>query len=327
MKINAKSLSSPQINKIFSILVLFWSALIVALIGWNYWQSSSSMLMLVKSEAYNSFKKDLVYRRWATMHGGVYVPITPETPPNPYLSHIPDRDISTLSGKKLTLMNPAYMTRQVHDLGEKDYGLMGHITSLKPIRPENAPDEWERKVLQGFEKNQNAVSALTTIDNKKYFRLMHPMITESGCLKCHASQGYKVGDVRGGISVSMSWEPFQKALWANHSVDILAYGGIWIIGMLGFRFVKKRLQEYMSERKQVEEKLKEEHSQLQKALNEVKTLRGIVPICSYCKQIRDDSGYWSQVEQYVSDHTDAKFSHGICPACFETEMKEIRGET
>jgi two-component system cell cycle sensor histidine kinase/response regulator CckA len=173
------------------------------------------MSMLVKSMAYESYKKDLVYRRWATIHGGVYVPITPETPTNPYLSHIPERDISTPSGKKLTLVNPAYMTRQVHELGEKDYGLGGHITSLKPIRPENAPDEWERKALQGFEQNQKDVSSLVTIGNETYFRLMYPMITESGCLKCHTSQGYKVGDIRGGISVSVPWRHFREALQAT----------------------------------------------------------------------------------------------------------------
>jgi PAS domain S-box-containing protein len=76
-------------------------------------------------------------------------------------------------------------------------------------------------------------------------------------------------------------------------------------------------------RRQAETALKEEHRRLQKALDEVKTLRGIVPICAYCKKIRDDEGYWNQVEKYVSDHTDAKFSHGICPACLEREMKAI----
>lgn len=60
---------------------------------------------------------------------------------------------------------------------------------------------------------------------------------------------------------------------------------------------------------------------------EIKQLRGFLPICAYCKKIRDDEGYWSQVEKYVSDHSEAKFSHGICPACFAKEMKGIKGET
>ena len=57
--------------------------------------------------------------------------------------------------------------------------------------------------------------------------------------------------------------------------------------------------------------------ELRLALEQVRTLRGIVPICSGCKNIRDDRGYWSQVETYVRDHTEAEFSHGVCPKCMK----------
>jgi len=57
--------------------------------------------------------------------------------------------------------------------------------------------------------------------------------------------------------------------------------------------------------------------ELREALDQIKTLRGIVPICAGCKQIRDDRGYWNQVEVYVRDHTEAQFSHGICPDCMK----------
>ena len=56
-------------------------------------------------------------------------------------------------------------------------------------------------------------------------------------------------------------------------------------------------------------------SELKQAISEIKTLRGILPICSYCKKIRDDKGYWNQVESYIHKHSDAEFSHSICPEC------------
>lgn len=65
---------------------------------------------------------------------------------------------------------------------------------------------------------------------------------------------------------------------------------------------------------------------LEKALREVKTLRGIVPICSFCKKIRNDKGYWDQVEVYVRDHTEADFSHGICPTCYQEHYPELAAE-
>jgi PAS domain S-box-containing protein len=64
-------------------------------------------------------------------------------------------------------------------------------------------------------------------------------------------------------------------------------------------------------------------ARLRKSLSEIKTLRGILPICSYCKKIRDDKGYWDQVEVYLKQHTDADFSHGICPECLDKYFPEL----
>jgi PAS domain S-box-containing protein len=71
----------------------------------------------------------------------------------------------------------------------------------------------------------------------------------------------------------------------------------------------------ITERKQVEQALREKAEELRQALEQIKTLRGIVPICASCKNIRDDQGYWSQVEVYVRDRTGAEFSHSLCPEC------------
>ncbi|MCB2183754.1 MAG: hypothetical protein KQH63_17095 [Desulfobulbaceae bacterium] len=69
-------------------------------------------------------------------------------------------------------------------------------------------------------------------------------------------------------------------------------------------------------------RLQDTVAKLEKALREVKTLRGILPICSYCKKIRDDEGYWDQVEVYLKKRSDADFSHGICPSCLEERFPE-----
>ena len=111
-------------------------------------------------EARSTLQKDIVYRKWATSHGGVYVPVTDQTPPSPFLSHIPERDLTPPSGRRLTLVNPAYMTRQVQELSRDLYGSRGHITSLRPIREGNAPDAWERRALVAFESGTREVGSL-----------------------------------------------------------------------------------------------------------------------------------------------------------------------
>lgn len=77
----------------------------------------------------------------------------------------------------------------------------------------------------------------------------------------------------------------------------------------------------ITQRKQAEEERERLLRELQAALAEVKTLRAILPICAYCKKIRDDRNYWQSVEAYISRHTNARFSHGICPSCYEKEVE------
>jgi DNA-binding response OmpR family regulator len=77
---------------------------------------------------------------------------------------------------------------------------------------------------------------------------------------------------------------------------------------------------------EMQDKLAEKIGELQRALAEIKTLRGLVPICASCKKIRDDKGYWNQVEVYVRDHTEAEFSHGICPECIKKLYPEFAGK-
>ena len=71
-----------------------------------------------------------------------------------------------------------------------------------------------------------------------------------------------------------------------------------------------------------EKKLSDKKNKLQTALNEIRTLRGIIPICSHCKQIRDDEGIWNQIEEYIRSHSEAEFSHSICPACLKKHYSE-----
>jgi DNA-binding response OmpR family regulator len=73
----------------------------------------------------------------------------------------------------------------------------------------------------------------------------------------------------------------------------------------------------------LQQKLAERVTELQAALSNVKQLHGMLPICSYCKRIRGDDQYWQQVEGYIADHSEAQFSHGICPACYATVSAEL----
>jgi hypothetical protein len=207
----------------------------------------------------------------------MYIPVTPATPPNPNFAQLPERDITTPSGKKLTLIYPGDTLPQLPELGENAFRISSHLTSLKPLNPKDAPDAWERNALLAFEKGQQEVSSLMLVGKEKSLRLIRPLITKPECLTCHGKQGYQVGDIRGGISVSIPWKSFRESLAAQLHMMLLTYGGILGIGLLGLYLGNKQLQTHLAQRKRAEEALEAERKRLQQALDEVKTLRGIVP--------------------------------------------------
>jgi PAS domain S-box-containing protein len=79
----------------------------------------------------------------------------------------------------------------------------------------------------------------------------------------------------------------------------------------------------ITERKKTQEALRKERDKLRTAISEIKTLSGLVPICSHCKNIRDDKGYWNRIEKYIGERSDAQFSHGICPECAKKFYSDI----
>jgi len=236
-------------------LLLIWTAGIAASLVWNRSQLSQSLLNVARTSAEISFEKDVIYRIWAANHGGVYVPVSKTTPPNPYLT-IPHRDIVTADGLNLTLINPAYMTRQVNELAQTGGGFQGHITSLKPIRPENHPDPWETASLQAFERGIQEVGSIETLAEKEYFRFMKPFRTDKPCLKCHEQQGYKEGDLRGGISVSIPMEPLRAIERTRKGQLFLAHAFLWVFGLAGIGFGTERLRQQVRQREKKEEELR-----------------------------------------------------------------------
>lgn len=152
-------------------------------------------------------------------------------------------------------MNPAYMVRQLNEEFADLCGVIGHLTSLKPIRPENAPDAWERSALEAFEKGSQEMVELTKIQNTSYLRIMKPMIVKKGCLKCHEIQGYKTGDIRGGVSISLPLSSYllneRKEMIRSTLTHIL----LWSIGIVGILLSFQGLKRRIIEREKVEEAL------------------------------------------------------------------------
>jgi len=218
----------------FWIMTALWTLVIGISLAWNLKEEHQEILRFGEFEARALLEQVLVTRQWNAEHDGVYVEINATTRPNPYLAGlVAERDITTPLGKQLTLINPTYMIRQINDIisREKDHRL--HATSLKPIRPENAPDIWETEALRAFEQGAGERLEVVEMDGKPYMRLMQPLTVNKSCTQCHT--GYKQGDIRGGLSASVAMA--KHAAFTQPHIDalILTHGLLWLLGIGAIR--------------------------------------------------------------------------------------------
>lgn len=339
-----------RIRRYAVLVALIWSLLVWASARWTLHEHNEHILGLAKIWAETAFEKDIQYRLWSARHGGVYAPVSESTPPNPYLADIPERDIVTPSGRHLTLINPAYMTRQVLELARERNTILGHITSLKPLRPENKADAWETAALQSFEQGTTEYSAITLIDGQRYFRLMRPLYVDAACLKCHAQQGYREGEVRGGLSVAV---PVYKLLEEQSDFTglVLTHAAMWLLGMAGIGIAALHLvrqARYLVEsntalehevmtRREAEARLREEHQrqqaldrQLQQAQQQLMQSEKMAAIgqlaAGVAHEINNPTGYvlsnLGTLERYVHDVLTMLDAYEQCAAILSGETEQ-----
>ncbi len=245
------------------IYALCWTIICLVATLWNIMDTRDKSVELAEKEARTSLNKDLALCLWAADQNGIYVPATEANPPNPNLSHIPERDLLSPSGRQLTLMNPAYILRQVIGHYSSLSGNKGHIVSLKALTPTNTPDEWEASALRDFIGGKKEASIFSTIEGQEVFRLMLPMVSKPGCLVCHGQQGYKEGDIRGGLSVAIPLAPYRtleaRSLHTLYATHLFFWGSGLLIISLSFYRNKKRL----IERQAAEDLLREQSEKIQ----------------------------------------------------------------
>lgn len=210
---------------------------VVAAIWFNKY-AQRNLDELMHRQAAALIQQIVLMRHWNAAYRGVYVLKRPGVETNPYLYQVgPGEErprtfrpeITDTEGNVYTLKNPALMTRELSELTAKNAEIRFHLTSLKLINPNNRPDAFEQSSLQRFEQGAEEVSTTEQDGGKTYYRLMKPLRIEEGCLGCHGFQGYKVGDIRGGISLSIPVDQELSVLMGASQNFALAAGGLLVL--------------------------------------------------------------------------------------------------
>ncbi|MBW1645130.1 MAG: diguanylate cyclase [Deltaproteobacteria bacterium] len=207
--------------------VFAWIILVLAAFAFNYSKAVEEQRQTAFNTARAVIDMIKITRLWNAGHGGVYVMVDEKNQPNPYLRD-PLRDIVVNERLQLTKINPAFMTRQISELSSCLSEIEFHLTSLKPINPGNRPDPLERKTLLAFAAGAREKGIFIKRKGKTYCFYMVPLVTREACLRCHAQQGYQVGDIRGGISVRFPFTPERPLL-----PMLFGYVVVGLVGLLG----------------------------------------------------------------------------------------------
>ncbi len=215
-------------------LILFlWTAVSLVSLWWNLERIKEHNLDTMVQTARNFYQLVVIFREWNAKNGGVYVPVSEFTPPNPWLK-VPMRDIRVNDNLTLTLVNPAYMTRQVSYMTKYRGNVKIRMVGLKPMNPSNSPTPLEEEALKSF---LGGKKEFVKREGEKVF-YMAPLFARKECLKCHATQGYKVGDLIGGISVLV---PFSSSEGDVFPV-VLVHVSVWFLGVGTVLFLGLRLR-------------------------------------------------------------------------------------
>lgn len=226
--------AKPEIWKRFTLSVsLAVSIIVLAIFTVLFLRNRDALRDEVTTRARAHIHDIQLMREWNAMYGSVYVEKGPGVESNPYLEH---PDLTTSDGRVFTLKNPSLMTREISRLADKHGMFTFHLTSLNPLNPGNVPDDFEREALKKFESGATEASTTQSGQDGTHFRYMAPLYVENDCLPCHARQGYKAGEVRGGISVRFDISAVHRAQTESGTAIVLVCAGTLVL-LLGTLYV------------------------------------------------------------------------------------------
>lgn len=207
---------------------ILWIALISTLFSWHFSEQRQYTQESFFQVTESLWKQMQIMRWWNAQQGGVFLPISPQVKPNPYLKD-KHKILIAENGMTLTKVNPAYMTRQINGLMGLTNSVSIRLFSSHPVNPEGQATPAEIDALNAFAAGQPYVFSIIEASNSESFRYSAPLKVEPSCLTCH--ENYKTGDIRGGMSVTVRNVPKENLYYVIASYLVLLVAGligIWI---------------------------------------------------------------------------------------------------
>ncbi len=238
---------------------------------------TENITKLAEDTARNYAQKDSSYRDIFIASGGAYITLNPTFLPEVQLAHRPDRDITTPDGKVVTLVTPKNLLQLASDRlpGRQGMKVVTAIKTLHPLSQEDTPDEWETQALRALLQGSAEVSELVGQDGVQVLRYMAPLLATRGCVANRPQQNLKVGDLLGGLSVTVPMVLF-KSISAEHTRNaIYLHVTLWLLGIIGIVWSFWKIQQRDGQIFAAQQAQKDAYEELEKTFD---AIDGIITI-------------------------------------------------
>jgi PAS domain S-box-containing protein len=268
--VSNKKQRSARVGFYSAVLGVCWTCTVIVFLAWNLHLQHQETREVALNVARAYIQSDNSYRRWNALQGGIYIPAE-KNRIHKLPADVMEQEIITPSGKHLVLAAHALMMDEIYELAGQDYIARGELKILDSVSISDKADEWETAALNALIKGEREIGEVVTINGEQNFLLMQPFVIEKPCLKCHAGDGYEIGDVRGGITIRI---PLSKFGIANlQQLKMLKWGHLlwWFLGILGIVISYLGMRSRIFERQQAEaalETLREQQEQILTAAGE-----------------------------------------------------------
>ena len=233
--------SKPASDNLTLKFALAWSLAIAFSLGISAWQMHLAIRNIATVHARQAFDKEIGFRRWNEFKDKSFTlveqPGRTTTPTDLFIN----RTIVSPSGRVISTANIANVPNRFHSPVREHDEFGSRLTGFVPTLPENAPDAWEKLALDTFRKGQDEVVSISGNSTKEYLRLMRPLTAKRTCLKCHAAQGFRQGNIIGGLSIMLPMEIYRSSEADQLATLSAGHFLFWILGLVGISLGTRKL--------------------------------------------------------------------------------------
>jgi signal transduction histidine kinase/CheY-like chemotaxis protein len=212
---------------------LTWTIAIAISFGISSFQVHQAVYTIASVHARQAFDKEIGFRRWSEFEDKVSTIVEQPGHTASPMDLFMNRTIVSPSGRVISTANIVNVPNRFHGPVRYREDVGGRLTGLRPTMPENTPDGWEKSSLASFTRGTPESIAISGEQADEYLHLMRPLVAKKSCIHCHARQGYRPGQIIGGMSIVLPMKIYRSS--ENHQLAVLSFGHglLWLLGLAG----------------------------------------------------------------------------------------------